>query len=62
MHSGGVEAGGLVDVVQPRGGFEQVGVRAENGREAVCPGGDTWTCAQQRGRDISGSTVISRAR
>jgi hypothetical protein len=37
---GGCQAGAVADVVQPRGGFEQIGVRAENRREAACPGGD----------------------
>jgi hypothetical protein len=28
----GGEAGGVADVVQPRGGFQQISVRAENSR------------------------------
>ena len=36
----GGETGCVADVVQPRGGFQQIGVRAENGRQAACPGGD----------------------
>ena len=40
MQAGGGEAGGTADVVQPCGGFDQVGVRAENGRKAACPRGD----------------------
>jgi hypothetical protein len=36
VQAGGGEAGGVADVVQPGGGFEQVGVRAENGRQAAC--------------------------
>ena len=40
MQAGGGEAGGVADVVQPRGGFEQIGVRAENRCLAACPGGD----------------------
>jgi hypothetical protein len=31
----------VADVVQPRGGLQQIGVRDENGRQAACPGGDT---------------------
>ena len=40
VQAGGGEAGGVADVVQPRGGFEQIGVRAENRCQAACPGGD----------------------
>ena len=34
------KAGRVADVVQPRGGFQQIGVSAENGCQAACPGGD----------------------
>ena len=34
------EARGVADVVQPCGGFQEVGVCAENGCQAACPGGD----------------------
>jgi hypothetical protein len=34
------EIGRVADVVQPRGGFQQISVRAENRREAAGPGGD----------------------
>ena len=34
------QAGRVADVVQPRGGFRQIGVRAENRRQAACPCGD----------------------
>ena len=34
MQAGGGEARGVADVVQPRGGFQQISVRAENGRQA----------------------------
>jgi hypothetical protein len=34
------EIGRVTDVVQPRRGFQQIGVRAKNGRKAACPGGD----------------------
>ena len=40
VQAGGGEAAGLADVLQSRGGFEQIGVRAENRCQAVCPGGD----------------------
>ena len=32
--------GGVADVVQPGGGFQEVGVRAENGCQAARSGGD----------------------
>jgi hypothetical protein len=41
VQAGGGEAGGVADVVQPGGGFEQVGVRAEHRCQATCPFGDT---------------------
>ena len=34
------EAGRVADVVQPPGGFQEIGVSAENGCQASCPGGD----------------------
>ena len=34
------EAGGVADVVQPRGGFQQIGVSAENRRQTAGPGSD----------------------
>ena len=40
VQAGGGEAGGVADVVQPGGGFQQLGVRAENGCQAACPVGD----------------------
>ena len=40
VQAGGGEAGGVADVVQPGGGFDQIGVRAENRCQAACPGGD----------------------
>ncbi len=40
VQAGGGEAGGVADVVQPGGGFQQIGVRAENRCQAACPGGD----------------------
>ena len=38
VQAGDGEAGGVADVVQPGGGFEQVGV--EDGCQAACTGGD----------------------
>jgi hypothetical protein len=37
MQAGDGEAGGVADVVQPRGGLHQLGVRAENRCQAACP-------------------------
>jgi hypothetical protein len=34
------QAGCVADVVQPRGGFQQIGVIAEHGCQAACPRGD----------------------
>ncbi len=34
------QAGCVADVVQPRGGFQKIGISAENGCQAACPGGD----------------------
>ena len=34
------KAGGVADVVQPGGGFQQIGVSAENRRQTAGPGGD----------------------
>ena len=34
------EAGRVADVVQPPGGFQQIGVSAENMVKAACPGGN----------------------
>ena len=33
------QTGRVADVVQPRGGFQEIGVRAENGCQAACPRG-----------------------
>jgi hypothetical protein len=40
VQAGGGEAAGVADVVQPGGGFQQIGVSAENRRQTACPGGD----------------------
>jgi hypothetical protein len=40
VQAGGGEVGGVADVVQPRGSFQQIGVRAENGCQAACSRGD----------------------
>jgi hypothetical protein len=40
VQAGDGEIGCIADVVHPRRGFQQIGVRAENGRQAAGPGGD----------------------
>jgi len=50
MQAGGSEAGGVADVVQPRGGFQQIGVRAERRSQAACPGGDALDVRPGSGR------------
>jgi hypothetical protein len=40
VQAGGGEAGSVADVVQPGGGFDQIGVSAENRCQAACPGSD----------------------
>ena len=35
------QAGRLADVVQPRGGLQEISVRAKNRRQDACPGGNT---------------------
>ena len=44
------KAGRVADVVQPPGGFQEIGVRAEYRGQAACPAATPWTCAQRRGR------------
>ena len=34
------QPGRVADVVQPRGGFQEIGIRAENGCQTACPRGD----------------------
>ena len=41
MQTRHVQARCIADVVQPRGSVQQVRIRAENSRQALCPGGDT---------------------
>ena len=35
-----IKVGCVADIVKPRGSFQQIRVRAENSRQATCPGGD----------------------
>jgi hypothetical protein len=44
--------GGVADVVQPRRGFQEIGVRAENGCQAACPGGDALDVGPAAGQGL----------
>jgi hypothetical protein len=46
------KAGRVTDVVQPRGGFQQVGVSAENGCQAARPGGDALDVGPAAGQGL----------
>ncbi len=46
------QAGCVADVVQPRGGFQEVGVSAENGYQAACPGGNALDVRPAAGERI----------
>lgn len=46
------KAGCVADVVQPRGGFQQVGVRAENGCQVACPGRDALGVRPAAGKGL----------
>jgi hypothetical protein len=52
------KAGGVADIVQPGCGFEQIGVRAENRRQAASAGGDALDVRPAAGQ---GSRRSSRA-
>ena len=52
MQAGGGEFGEVADVVQPRGGLEQSGVRAEGGGEAAGPGGDALDVGPAAGKGV----------
>jgi hypothetical protein len=43
------QAGGVADVVQPRGGFQEAGVGARTGARLRARAATPWTCAQRRG-------------
>ena len=53
MQTGGGEAGGVADVVQPRGGFQQTGARAGNRCQAACPGGDALDVCPAAGQGFA---------
>ena len=52
VQAGGGEFGEVADVVQPRGGLEQTGVRADRGGEAAGPGGDTLDVRPPAGKSV----------
>ena len=52
VQAGGGEFGEVADVVQPRGGLEQAGVRAEGGGEAAGPGGDALDVGPAAGKGV----------
>ena len=52
VQAGGGEFGEVADVVQPRGGLEQAGVRAEGGGEATGPGGDALDVGPAAGKRV----------
>ena len=52
VQAGGGEVGGVADVVQPCGGFQQIGVSAEDGRQAACPGGDALVVRPAAGKRL----------
>ena len=53
VQAGGGEFGEVADVVQPRGGLEQVGVGAEGRVEGAGPGGDALDVGPAAGKRIS---------
>ena len=48
----GGEAGCVADVVQPRGGIQEIGVRAENWCQAPCPRGDALNVRPAAGEGL----------
>jgi hypothetical protein len=46
------QAGRVADVVQPGGGFEQIGVSPENRGQAACPGGHALDVCPATGKVI----------
>ena len=46
------EVGRVADVVQPCGGFQEIGVGAENGRQAACPSGDALDVGPAAGKGL----------
>jgi hypothetical protein len=54
------ETGRVADVVQPGGGFQQVGVRAEGWRQAACPGGDALDVCPAAGEGVLEELCVPR--
>jgi hypothetical protein len=52
VQAGGGEAGGVADVVHPRGGLQQLGVRAENRCQAARPVGDALDVRSAAGQGL----------
>ena len=52
VQAGGGKFGEIADVVQPRGGLEEPGVRANGGREAAGPGGDALDVSPAAGQGV----------
>jgi hypothetical protein len=50
VQAGYGQAGRVADVVQPRGGFQQISVRAENRRQTACPRGNALVVRPPTGR------------
>jgi hypothetical protein len=48
----GGEVGRVADVVQPGGGFEQIGVIAKDRCQAACPGGDALDVCPAAGEGL----------
>jgi hypothetical protein len=46
------QAGRVADVVQPGGGFEQIGVIAKDRCQAACPGGDALDVCPAAGEGL----------
>jgi hypothetical protein len=59
VQAGHVQVWCVADVVQPRGGFQQVRVRAENSRQGMCLGGDALDVCPAAGRDSCRSARAS---
>ena len=45
------QTGWVADVVQPRGGFQEIGARSRTGARLRARAATPWTCAQRRGTD-----------
>jgi hypothetical protein len=52
VQAGGGEAGCVADVVQPGGGFQEIGFRAEDQCQAACPGGGALDVRPAAGKGL----------